>query len=111
MRRDADSHEYRRHIGKAKVLQIDLLNILIDYGEEDEEYFDIVVRLLIILTTPTLLLYKDGPPKDTHGRRLFMELIEILQNYKNAFTNNRVWEVLFNKLKKTVEIVSDKILK
>lgn len=105
MRRDGDNHEYRRHIGKAKVLQIDLLHILMDYGETDEEYFDIVVRLLIILTTPTLLLYKDGPPKEIRGRRVFMDLIEILQDYKSAFANNRIWEVLFNKLKKTIEIV------
>lgn len=100
-----ENHEYRRHIGKAKVLQIDLIEILINYGEDDE-YFDIVVRLLIILTTPTLLLYKDGPPKDTQGRRVFMELMDILQDYKNAFTKNQIWEVLFKKLKKTVEVVS-----
>lgn len=105
MRRDVENHEYRRHIGKAKVLQIDLIEILINYGEDDE-YFDIVVRLLIILTTPTLLLYKDGPPKDTQGRRVFMELMDILQDYKNAFTKNQIWEVLFKKLKKTVEVVS-----
>lgn len=105
MRRDVENHEYRRHIGKAKVLQIDLIQILINYGEDDE-YFDIVVRLLIILTTPTLLLYKDGPPKDTQGRRVFMELMDILQDYKNAFTKNQIWEVLFKKLKKTVEVVS-----
>lgn len=100
-----ENHEYRRHIGKAKVLQTDLIEILINYGEDDE-YFDIVVRLLIILTTPTLLLYKDGPPKDTQGRRVFMELMDILQDYKNAFTKNQIWEVLFKKLKKTVEVVS-----
>ncbi|XP_037810211.1 protein timeless homolog, partial [Lucilia sericata] len=103
LRRDLDNHEYRRHLGRAKVLQTDLVYMLPDYVDDDE-YADVLIRLLVILTNPTLLLYRDGPPKDNHGRKVFLELIDILQGYKNAFTRDKIWSALFGKLKKSLEI-------
>lgn len=105
LRRDLDNHEYRRHLGHAKVVQTDLVYMLPEYIE-DEEFSDVLIRLLVILTSPTLLLYRDGPPKDNHGRKVFMELIDILQGYKSAFTRDKIWAALFEKLKKCLEIVS-----
>ncbi|XP_023158675.1 protein timeless homolog [Ceratitis capitata] len=103
LRRDLENHEYRRHLGHSKVLQTDLVHMLHDYVQ-DEEYADALVRLLVILTNPTLLLYRDGPPKDFHSRKVFMELIEILQGYKSAFTQDKVWVPLYGILKKGLEI-------
>ncbi|XP_046806289.1 protein timeless homolog [Lucilia cuprina] len=103
LRRDLDNHEYRRHLGRAKVLQTDLVYMLPDYVDDDE-YADVLIRLLVILTNPTLLLYRDGPPKDNHGRKVFLELIDILQGYKNAFTRDKIWSAVFGKLKKSLEI-------
>ncbi|XP_033149795.1 protein timeless homolog [Drosophila busckii] len=103
LRRDLDNHEYRRHLGRAKVLQTDLVYMLPDYLS-DEELSDLLIRLLVILTNPTLLLYRDGPPNDNHGRKVFLELIDILQGYKAAFTRDKIWTALFEKLKKALEI-------
>lgn len=103
LRRDLENHEYRRHLGHAKVLQTDLVHMLHDYVH-DPEYTDALVRLMVILTNPTLLLYRDGPPKDFHSRKVFMELIEILQGYKSAFTQDKVWVPLYGILKKGLEI-------
>ncbi|XP_059218459.1 protein timeless homolog [Stomoxys calcitrans] len=103
LRRDLDNHEYRRHLGHAKVLQTDLVYMLPEYINDDE-FSDVLIRLLVILTNPTLLLYRDGPPKDNHGRKVFMELIDILQGYKNAFTRDKIWAALFGKLKTSLEI-------
>ncbi|XP_075147569.1 circadian regulator timeout [Haematobia irritans] len=103
LRRDLDNHEYRRHLGHAKVLQTDLVYMLPEYVDDDE-FSDVLIRLLVILTNPTLLLYRDGPPKDNHGRKVFMELIEILQGYKNAFTRDKIWAALFGKLKTSLEV-------
>uniref|UniRef100_A0A1B0ASP3 Timeless N-terminal domain-containing protein n=1 Tax=Glossina palpalis gambiensis TaxID=67801 RepID=A0A1B0ASP3_9MUSC len=104
LRRDLDNHEYRRHLGCAKVLQTDLVYMLPDYVN-DSDYADVLIRLLVILTNPTLLLYRDGPPRDNHGRKVFLELIDILQSYKSAFTRARLWSSLFDKLKESLEIV------
>lgn len=79
--------------------------MLPDYVD-DNEFADVLIRLLVILTNPTLLLYRDGPPKDNHGRKVFMELIDMLQSYKSAFTQDKIWSALFAKLKKSLEIVS-----
>ncbi|TMW43785.1 hypothetical protein DOY81_011134 [Sarcophaga bullata] len=100
LRRDLDNHEYRRHL----VLQTDLVYMLPDYVDDDE-YADVLIRLLVILTNPTLLLLVDGPPKDNHGRKVFLELIDILQGYKSAFTRDKIWSALFGKLKKSLEIL------
>ena len=100
-----DNHEYRRHLGRAKVLQTDLVYMLPDYVDDDE-YADVLIRLLVILTNPTLLLYRDGPPKDNHGRKVFLELIDILQGYKSAFTRDKIWSALYGTIKKALEIVS-----
>ncbi|XP_055851009.1 protein timeless homolog [Episyrphus balteatus] len=103
LRRDLDNHEYRRHLGRAKVLQTDLVPMLPDYIEDDE-FADVLIRLLVILTNPTLLLYRDGAPKDNHGRKVFMELIDILQGYKSAFTSSKTWAALTLKTQKSLEI-------
>lgn len=103
LRRDLDNHEYRRHLGRAKVLQTDLVPMLPDYIENDE-FADVLIRLLVILTNPTLLLYRDGAPKDNHGRKVYMELIDILQGYKAAFTSTKVWAALTLKTQKYLEI-------
>lgn len=106
LRRDLDNHEYRRHLGRAKVLQTDLVYMLADYVQH-EELSDLLIRLLVILTNPTLLLYRDGPPNDNHGRKVFLELIDILQGYKAAFAKDKIWTALFEKLKQALEIVSN----
>ncbi|EDX13111.1 GD18885 [Drosophila simulans] len=103
LRRDLDNHEYRRHLGRSKVLQTDLVYMLPDYVHH-EELSDLLIRLLVILTNPTLLLYREGAPKDNHGRKVFMELIDILQGYKAAFAKDKVWSALFEKLKQALEI-------
>ncbi|XP_017084436.2 LOW QUALITY PROTEIN: protein timeless homolog [Drosophila eugracilis] len=103
LRRDLDNHEYRRHLGRAKVLQTDLVYMLPDYVHH-EELSDLLIRLLVILTNPTLLLYREGAPKDNHGRKVFMELIDILQGYKAALAKDKFWTSLFEKLKQALEI-------
>ncbi|XP_022211508.2 LOW QUALITY PROTEIN: protein timeless homolog [Drosophila obscura] len=103
LRRDLDNHEYRRHLGRAKVLETDLVYMLPDYVQH-EELSDLLIRLLVILTNPTLLLYREGPPNDNHGRKVFMELIDILQGYKSAFAKDKIWSALFDKLKQALEI-------
>lgn len=106
LRRDGDTHEYRCHLGHGKVLQTDLLPMLIEQTEENE-ISDVLLRLLVNLTTPALLLYRETLPKDGPNRRNFMDLIEILHSFKAAFSNPAVWISLRRRLQKVLEIVKN----
>jgi timeless len=105
LKRDQNEHEFRRYIGHKKVLKTDLLPMLIDYCD-DEELTDVLLRLLVNLTNPALLLYKEKLPKDGPGRRNYLDLVEILQDYKEAFVSTKAWAVLGQRLQKSLEIVS-----
>lgn len=105
MRRDGDTHEYRRHLGSGKVLQTDLLPLVMSATEENE-MSDVLLRLLVNLTSPTLLLYREELPKDGPNRRIFLHLVEILQTYKAAFSLQTVWVTLEKRLQKVLNIVS-----
>jgi timeless len=43
LRRDDESHEIRRYLGEAKILQSDLLPILRNFWEK-EDLFDVILR-------------------------------------------------------------------
>lgn len=92
-------------MGRGKVLQTDLLPMLMHHTEEDD-LSDVLLRLLVNLTSPALLLYREELPKDGPGRRNFLELIEILQGYKQAFSLQPVWAAFGKRLQKVLEIVS-----
>lgn len=106
MRRDGDSHEYRRHLGTGKVLQGDILPMVISTIDENE-MSDVLLRLLVNLTNPTLLLYREELPKDGPNRRIFLHLVEILQSYKAAFSMQPVWTAMEKRLQKVLKIVSN----
>lgn len=105
LRRDGDTHEYRRHMGHGKVLQTDLIPMLTSQTEENETS-DALLRLLVNLTTPALLLYNEKLPKDGPNRRNFLHLLEILQSFKSAFSAPTVWISLRKRFQKVLEIVS-----
>lgn len=46
LRRDGEEHEIRRHLGQTKMLQTDLLPMLIDHGE-NAELFDVTLRFAL----------------------------------------------------------------
>lgn len=73
---------------------------------EEDELSDVLLRLLLNLTSPTLLLYNEVLPKDGPNRRNFLQLVEILQSYKAAFSLPPVWLALCKRLKHVLEIVS-----
>lgn len=105
LRRDGDTHEYRRHLGNGKVLQTDLIPMLMCETQENE-MSDVLLRLLVNLTTPALLLFNETLPKDGPTRRIFLHLVEILQSFKEAFSAPPLWLALRKRLQKVLEIVS-----
>ncbi|KAJ2951910.1 hypothetical protein O0L34_g4163 [Tuta absoluta] len=104
LRRDGEDHEIRRHFGQTKVLQTDLIPMLIDHWE-NEELFDVTLRLLVNLTNPALLLFREEVPTERTARHNYLQILTQLQFYKEeAFTKVETWNVFAKKLAKILEI-------
>ncbi|CAK1598882.1 unnamed protein product [Parnassius mnemosyne] len=104
LRRDGEDHEIRRHFGQTKVLQTDLLPMIIDHWE-NTELFDVTLRLIVNLTNPALLLYREEVPIERTARHNYLQILSHLQYYKEeAFTKVETWQVFAKKLAKILEI-------
>ncbi|VVC99333.1 unnamed protein product [Leptidea sinapis] len=104
LRRDGEEHEIRRHLGQTKVLQSDLIPMLVDHWE-NSELFDVTLRLIVNLTTPALLLYREEVPTDRSARHNYLHVLSHLQSYKEeSFTKVDTWQVFAKKLTKVLEI-------
>ncbi|XP_059046079.1 protein timeless homolog [Achroia grisella] len=104
LRRDGEDHEIRRHFGQTKVLQTDLLPMLIDHWEHTD-LFDVTLRLLVNLTNPALLLYREEVPVERTARHNYLQILSHLQSYKEeAFSKVDTWNVFAKKLAKILEI-------
>ncbi|KAM3967206.1 circadian regulator timeout [Aphomia sociella] len=104
LRRDGEDHEIRIHFGQTKVLQTDLLPMLIDHWE-NTELFDVSLRLLVNLTNPALLLYREEVPVERTARHNYLQILSHLQSYKEeAFTKVETWNLFAKKLAKILEV-------
>lgn len=64
-------------------------------------------RLLVNLTNPALLLYREEVPVERTARHNYLQILSHLQYYKEeAFTKVETWQVFAKKLAKILEIVS-----
>jgi timeless len=106
LRRDGDDHEIRRFLGAANIVETDLLPILVEYSDKSE-LFDLVIRLLVNLTTPALLIYNEQPPMEKTPRQYYLQMLLHLQKYKRAFTDVNVWKVIVDKLAAVIQAVSN----
>ncbi|KAJ8674826.1 hypothetical protein QAD02_010612, partial [Eretmocerus hayati] len=103
LRRDDDSHSVRRYLGQSKLLQRDLLKIFIDHPNKTE-LWNVLLRLLINLTSPAIVIYNDELPADKITRSYYLQILSHLQEYKSAMTNENVWIVVNEKLKELLAI-------
>ncbi|KAK7576619.1 hypothetical protein V9T40_012905 [Parthenolecanium corni] len=97
LRRDDETHEIRRYLGAARILQSDLVPIVKNH-HNDDEILDLILRLLVNLTTPALLLYNEEPPVDKVSNQQYFEIVGHLQEYKLAFAKQQIWTILSQKL-------------
>ena len=72
-RDDGNNHTLRRALGQIGVVNSDLLPILREYPSDDD-LFDMVLRLVVNLTSPELLLFKQELPEDKLTRNYFLQL-------------------------------------
>lgn len=103
LRRDDESHDIRRQLGESKVLQTDLLPLLKSYWEESD-LFDVLLRLIVNLTSPALILWNEELPTEKTARNFYLQIEGHLQSYKEAFADEAVWAVLSTRLSQILEL-------
>ncbi|KAJ6222403.1 hypothetical protein RDWZM_000948 [Blomia tropicalis] len=116
LRNDGIKFLVRRQMGMSNIVSNDLMPIVeqhtvnIDNGsinEQSKSIMDKTVRLLVDLTNPTMLHYKNQAiPKDNkHEVQIYMGLQETLFKYKISFaTQKRFWIVLAKHLTRILEL-------
>ncbi|XP_048261586.1 protein timeless homolog isoform X2 [Bombus terrestris] len=103
LRRDDESHTVRQFLGQTKVLQTDLIKIFVDHYDK-LELWDVLLRLIINITSPVVLLFNEQIPTDIMQRTIYLKLVAYTQSYKVALIDGRIWTILSNRLSKILKL-------
>ncbi|XP_058798651.1 protein timeless homolog isoform X2 [Phymastichus coffea] len=106
LRRDDDTHSIRRYLGQTRIVQKDLIKIFVDHAEKTE-IWNVLLRLLINLTSPALMVYNEELPSEKVTRGYYLQILSHLQEYKAQMTNDAFWVVVNEKLKQLLIIDSN----
>ena len=68
------------------------------HEKENEELFDILLRVLCNLTVPEETLFNGELPEEKTTRNFYILLQTYRRRYKEAFVDEAVWNVLSTKL-------------
>jgi len=93
LRRDDANHEVRRALGEMGVVATDLVHLIRDQSN-NRQLFDVTLRLLVNLTNPELLLFKEELPEDKETRNYYLQIQNHRQSYKKAFVDQELWSVI-----------------
>ncbi|KAM3877879.1 protein timeless homolog [Diretmus argenteus] len=96
LRHEDDTRDIRQQLGAGQILQNDLLPIITQHGQ-DKPLFDACIRLMVNLTQPALLCF-GKIPEDPAFRHHYLQVMSYLQDYKEAFANEKVFGVFSESL-------------
>ncbi|XP_076654997.1 circadian regulator timeout isoform X2 [Halictus rubicundus] len=105
LRRDDDNHVVRQFLGQTMLLQTDLMKIFIDHSDKTE-LWDVLLRLIINLTSPVFLIYNEKIPTDKMERSIYQKLVFYTQKYKAALTDDRIWTTLSERMSRILKVDS-----
>ena len=95
LRKDGQDFVVRRQLGLTNIVSNDLIPLLKQHCLQDKALFDVVLRLLVNLTNPAMLLFKEQLPTEKDRKVLFIELLKLNHDYKVAFSAQlKCWAVL-----------------
>lgn len=106
LRNDGATFLVRRQMGMSNVISNDLLPIVEQHTtkgtavtDEGKAIMDKVIRLLVDLTNPTILHFRDQrvPKDDKYLMQIFMELQNYLYNFKLAFASHKRFWIIISK--------------
>ena len=109
--RSDNSHTFaiRRQLGNTNVLANDFIPIMKQHCVQNKELFDLVLRLLVNLTNPALLLFREQVPTEREQKKIFLELISHLFAYKSVLAYDvKFWSVVAKHLLRILQLNASK---
>lgn len=106
LKSDRKNDYMRSHFGKVNLIESDLIPIIEQFlFVDDDDMFRMIIRLMSMLTTPTLLLFERVPDDDRFAKQQFMSFESYLQNYKLTFSSHpKFFEVMTEQMSQLVPI-------
>ena len=83
LRNESSSCDIRRELGNMKILTSDLIPLL-KVSKSDPTLFDLAVRLMVSLTQPAVVCFRNEVPTDRDLYAAFLKVDEILKDYKRV---------------------------
>nr|CDS27480.1 timeless [Hymenolepis microstoma] len=93
LRYESTNCDIRRELGNMKILVSDLIP-LIKVSKSDPVLFDLAVRLMVSLTQPAVVCFRNEIPSDRDLYAAFMMVDSILKSYKQAFADEDLFRIL-----------------
>jgi len=98
----------RRQLGECNFLSTDLAPLVKQHSLSDKTLFDYVIRLLSLLTTPPILLFKEEIPDDREKRKIYLDLQQHVFNYKTDLSIDVMfWSVIAKQMLKILQMDLD----
>lgn len=96
LKNDSHDHAILRHLGLLNIVETDLIPMIkLDLRQDEGKVYEFLVRLLVKLTYPALIHFKEKLPQIKEDENVYMSLNQYLLNYKVAFSRDtKVWHVL-----------------
>lgn len=83
LRNEGSSCDIRRELGNLKILASDLIPLL-KASKADPTLFDLVIRLMVSLTQPAVVCFRNEIPTDRDLYAAFLKVDAILKEYKHV---------------------------
>lgn len=85
LRNESTSCDIRRELGNVKILTSDLIPLL-KVCKSDPTLFDLTVRLMVGLTQPAIVCFRNEVPTDRDLYAAFLSVDVILKDYKRVIS-------------------------
>nr|CAH8872526.1 unnamed protein product [Trichobilharzia regenti] len=95
LRNETAECNIRRELGQLRIVSSDLVP-LVRCCSENKILFELVIRLLMNLTQPAIICFRQEIPKDRDHYSAFLQVDDLLKSYKKDFADEEFFRVLCN---------------
>ncbi|CAH8581902.1 unnamed protein product [Schistosoma turkestanicum] len=95
LRNETAECDIRRELGQLRIVSSDLIP-LVRCCNDNKTLFELVIRLLMNLTQPAIVCFRQEVPKDRDLYSAYLQVDDLLRSYKKDFADEELFRVLCN---------------